>query len=120
MNFRVLSPVHREIVQASAYLEQQAGLGAEFLTLVYANLDAIEADPGSFPLWESNPLEMEIRRVVLQRFRYIVYFQIVRDEIIVLAVSHASRDYHNWLNRVQKLDSWPGQRNEDQSGGGKS
>ncbi|MBC7818728.1 MAG: type II toxin-antitoxin system RelE/ParE family toxin [Planctomycetaceae bacterium] len=121
MNFRVLIiPVHREIVQASAYLEQQAGLGAEFLNLVYTNLDAIEANPDSFPLWESNPLEIEIRRVVLQRFRYIVYFQMIRDEVIVLAVSHASRDYHNWLNRVQPLDSWPDQRNEDQSGGNKS
>lgn len=105
MSVRVLSPVHREIVEAATYLEQQAGLGAEFLNLVYSNLDAIKADPDSFPLWELNPLDVEIRRVLLQRFRYVIYFQVLRDDIVILAVSHGSRDYDTWLNRARQLDS---------------
>ena len=83
MNVRVLSPVHREIVQAANYLEEHGRLGAGFLKLVYSTLEAIKADPESFPLWEANPLETEIRRVILQRFSYLIFFQIVVDEIIV-------------------------------------
>ena len=104
MNVRVLSPVHREIVQAASYLEEHGRLGADFLKLVYSTLDAIEADPASFPLWEANPLDTEIRRVILQRFQYLMFFQIVVDEIIVLSVCHGSRDHSTWLSRVQQLD----------------
>ncbi len=103
MNVRVLSPVHREIVQAANYLEEHGRLGADFLKLVYSTLDAIEADPASFPLWEANPLDTEIRRVILQRFSYLIFFQIVFDEIIILSIAHGSRDHNSWLNRVQQL-----------------
>lgn len=105
MNVRILSPVHREIVEAANYLERQAGLGADFLKLVYSHLDSVEADPESFPLWELNPLKVEIRRVHLQRFRYIIYFQVIRNEIIILAISHGSRDYDTWLNRVRRSEA---------------
>ncbi|MFM9961183.1 MAG: type II toxin-antitoxin system RelE/ParE family toxin [Planctomycetaceae bacterium] len=120
MNFRVRSPVHREIVRSASYLEKHGGLGADFLQLVYSSLDAIEADPERFPLWEANPLDIEIRRVILKRFQYLIYYQIVVDEIIVLSVCHGSRHYSTWLDRVQVRDFWPETKHEDQPSGDES
>ena len=104
MKVRVLSPVHREIVEAMKYLEGRAGLGAEFFDLVYQQLDAIEGNPFAFPLWEMNTIDVEIRRVILTRFQYVIYFQIVRDEAVILSVSHGKRDAGVWLGRVQRTD----------------
>lgn len=65
MNFRVLTCVREEIVSAAMWFEvKAAGLGIEFLDLVEAELGKIEADPNSFPAWEHNFLDAEIRRAI--------------------------------------------------------
>ena len=117
MTFRILSPAHNEIVAATTYLEKQSGLGGEFLGVVYSTFDDIEADFNAFPQWEMNPLDAEIRRVILKRFRYVIYYQIVHDEIVVLAVCHGSRDFGTWLKRVQQRDPWSDQQDYHQQGG---
>lgn len=102
MNLRILSPAHDEIVIATNYLQKLSGMGWEFNEQVYSKLDSIEADPNAFPLWELNSLDVEIRRVMLQRFRYVIYFQIVLDEVIILAIRHTSQDYKSWMNRIRR------------------
>ena len=103
MRFRVLSPANREIVDAADHLQTQCGEGVEFLRLVFKNLDAIEADPYSFPLWELNTTDLEIRRVLLTKFQYLIFYQIIRDEVIVWTVRHGSRDSAGWLKRAQQV-----------------
>lgn len=103
MKFRILSPACREIVDIADYLRTQSGRGDEFLRLVFDNLDAIESDPYSFPQWELNTTDLEIRRVLLAKFRYLIYYQITRDEVIVLTACHGSRDPGQWLSRAQQL-----------------
>ena len=105
MNLRILSPAHREIAEATTYLEKQAGLGSDLIEGVYSTFTIIQADPSAFPLWELNPLNTEIRRAFLKRFRYIIYYQVVPEEIIILTVRHASQDFASWMNRVQRFDT---------------
>ena len=105
MNFRVLTSVREEIVAAAMWFDGKvAGLGVEFLDLVEAELDKIEADPKSFPEWEHNFLDAEIRRVIVPRFGYLIYYQVFQDEVLVVSVSHGSRDYESWIKRIKGLD----------------
>lgn len=105
MNFRVLTSVREEIVTAAMWFDGRVtGLGVEFLDLVEAELGKIEADPNSFPAWEHNFLDAEIRRVILRRFEYMIYYQVVQGEVVVVSVSHGSRDYGSWIKRIKRLD----------------
>ena len=104
MKARVLSLVHAEVVEAVIYLQKQSGLGETFLNQIYSKFDEIGADPESFPLWELNPLNVEIRRVLLPRFRYVIYFQMIKHEVVITAVVHGSRDCESWLKRVRHVD----------------
>lgn len=41
----------------------------------------------------------EIRRVRLRRFPYAIYYRILSDEIVVLAVMHGRRQPRRWQSR---------------------
>jgi plasmid stabilization system protein ParE len=49
--------------------------------------------PGS--VWSSSG----IRRALLRRFPYAVYFAVERDVVVILAVLHVSRDPAEWQRR---------------------
>ncbi len=49
--------------------------------------------------WYENELRSGIRRALVRRFPYAVYFAIEHDVIIVLAVLHVSRDPTEWQRR---------------------
>ena len=71
------------------YEDERRGLGVEFIGALDACLDAIEAAPVSF-----QKVRGEVRRWFLGRFPYSVYFEIVGDQIEVLAVLHGKQDEH--------------------------
>ena len=50
-------------------------------------------DPASFPC-----VDAEVRRLVVRRFPYAVYFREVGDEVLVLAV-HGRQDPRRWQGR---------------------
>ena len=76
------------------YESERAGLGAEFLDQLSAAYDRIAEDPLRY-----QDLESGIRRVLLRRFPYAVYFAIESDLVVVLAVLHVSRDPAEWQRR---------------------
>ena len=76
------------------YESERAGLGAEFLDQLSAAYDRIAEDPLRY-----RDLESGIRRVLLRRFPYAVYFAIESDLVVVLAVLHVSRDPAEWQRR---------------------
>ena len=59
-----------------------------------AAYDRIAADPLGY-----QNLESGIRRALLRRFPYAIYFTIEFDIVIVLAVLHVSRDPAEWQRR---------------------
>ena len=73
------------------YENEQPGLGDQFLGELYACYERILR----FPLGYQD-LEDGIRRALLRRFPYGVYFAVDGDAVVVLTVLHTSRDPAEW------------------------
>ena len=83
-----------EILEARQWYEsRQAGLGRAFGRAADELISRIAAHPLVFPR-----VRNEIRRAVLSRFPYAIYFRDMEDTIVVLAV-HSRQDPRRWQNR---------------------
>ena len=83
-----------EILEARQWYEsRQTGLGRAFGQAADEIVSRIAANPLAFPR-----VGNEIRRAVLSRFPYAIYFRDVENTIVVLAV-HGQRDPKRWQNR---------------------
>ena len=69
------------------YDEQREGLGAELTVDLDGVLSRVAELPESFPIVQGS-----IRRALLVRFPYAVYFRPVGLDLQVLAIFHARRD----------------------------
>jgi plasmid stabilization system protein ParE len=76
------------------YENERAALGLEFLDRLEATYDRIADDP-----FQYQELSSGIRRALLRRFPYAVYFSVEGDVVVILAVLHASRDPAEWQRR---------------------
>jgi plasmid stabilization system protein ParE len=74
--------------------EQRAGLGAEFGQEADRALSLLVQTPESF-----QRVHREIRRTRLHRFPYAIYFRVLEDEVVVLAVVHGRRHPRRWQSR---------------------
>ncbi len=70
------------------------GLDREFLAAVDVAVRSAAARALAFPLVDDT-----IRRVLVKRFPYTVVFDVIRDELIVLAVFHRRRQPVSWRLR---------------------
>ena len=73
------------------YNGQRDGLGEEFLADVNAAFDSIERFPDIFAR-----VHGEVRRAVVNRFPYSVFYRIETKRVVVLTVLHTSRDPKGW------------------------
>lgn len=76
------------------YEEKRPGLGEEFLASLRTSLSEIEESPRRFPL-----VRGEMRRAVLRRFPYSLYFSVTSTKAIVFACYHGRRDPRGWQER---------------------
>ena len=92
----ILRPrAERDIQSAYEWYEsQRAGLGNEFLAALRERLDAVRGHPESSPV-----LYRGIRRAVVSRFPYLVFYVSRTDRVAVLAVLHHSRNPAVWPRR---------------------
>ena len=75
------------------YEDRRDGLGTEFREALDETIDRIV----SHPLMHAK-VHGETRRAILQRFPYAVYFRVVGEEIVVLAV-HGRQHPRRWQVR---------------------
>lgn len=80
---------------ASWYEQQRLGLGHEFLDDAQSAFKRIAADPMSFPVLHRN-----MRRALMNRFPFGIYFVIEQSTIVVLAAIHGSRHPRRWKMRT--------------------
>ena len=73
------------------YAAQAAGLELEFARAVEAAVAAVSRNPEAFP-----GVEPRIRRILLRRFPYGLYYAIERDRIVVHACYHLRREPTRW------------------------
>ena len=76
------------------YEEQHDGLGARFLAEVDATFRRIEANPMAFGY-----VRGKLRRALVQRFPFGVFYVLTEQNIVVVAVLHAARDPRLWGKR---------------------
>ena len=77
------------------YEEQRPGLAERFLLSVEAALSGIERFPESFPV-----VYNQVRRVLLRRFPYGIFYLLEESRVVVLAVFHCKRDPKPWQERA--------------------
>ena len=84
--------VDRDVAAAFQWYEnEQPGLGLEFLDQLRTIYDHMAASP-----FQYQELRAGVRRALLRRFPYAVYFAVEGGFVIVLAVVHASRNPGEW------------------------
>jgi len=91
-----VGPQAEQETQRSArwYNNESPGLGEAFLDLVQQTLNAVSENPYQFP-----QVHRDVRRALLKRFPYGIFFRIRPDRIKVLAIVHLSRDPSLWQLR---------------------
>ncbi len=77
------------------YQEQQLGLGNQFAQELVSSIDRIINSPRLY-----SELHIGIRRVLLHKFPYGIYYLLKEDQIIVLAVLHLSMNPDKWKMRT--------------------
>jgi plasmid stabilization system protein ParE len=77
-----------DILEAFRWYEsKRPGLGHTFVDVVDNAFERLAETPSSFPV-----AYRDLRRLVLRRFPYVVYFRVVEDNIQVFGVMHGRRD----------------------------
>lgn len=73
------------------YEERRSGLGEDFLSSVTASFESIRLHPEMFAV-----IHGDVRRAVVSRFPYAVFYWLEPRRIVVLTVLHTSRDPQLW------------------------
>jgi toxin ParE1/3/4 len=76
------------------YQEQSPGLGEEFLRCVDAALNHLKRHPEVGPL-----VHHDIRRTLIRRFPYSLFYLVEERELVILAVFHGRRRSEDWQER---------------------
>ena len=100
VTLRVLAIAEEEALAAATWYEdRQLGLGQDFLDRYAKALEGIEIQPERFGRLETIRSRRQIRRCLLSRFPYAIIFEVLANEIVVLAVPHLHRRPNYWRRR---------------------
>jgi hypothetical protein len=85
-----------DALDAGAWYDgERVGLGTEFLTELRATFSRIEDGPQRFPV-----VFREVRRAILRRFPFGVFFIVEAESAVVLAITHIRRHPSVWQRRA--------------------
>ena len=87
--------VRDEVDEAYAWYQQRAGLGEDFLSAVQEVLDRIQQNPQMYGV-----VYRDVRRGLLRRFPYGVFYRVETNRVLILAVYHSRRDPQGWQSRA--------------------
>jgi plasmid stabilization system protein ParE len=90
----ILGPVaEEELAEAIRWYEgQRKGLGKSLRVAVRETFQAIRASPEARAVVRPP----DVRRALVTRFPYAVFFRVVEGNVRVISVFHTSRDPANW------------------------
>jgi plasmid stabilization system protein ParE len=81
---------------AEWYGIQEPGLRTAFVQAIDETLLRVKDSPQHFPVVHGS----NIRRALIRKFPYAVFFEVRNDRIIVLALFHTSRNPMVWRGRI--------------------
>jgi toxin ParE1/3/4 len=86
----------RDLAEAYGWYEARVpGLGSDFLLSIDAALSSIQRSPETYPIVYKN-----VRRALVRRFPYGIFYLVEEDRIVVLGILHARRDPSTWQDRA--------------------
>jgi toxin ParE1/3/4 len=86
-----------EMFDAAAWYEaRRHALGREFLEEVEKGLIEIQLHPKRFPI-----VHPDVRRILIHRFPYGIYYTTTENAITIIAVFHGSRSPKRWQDRLK-------------------
>ena len=77
------------------YARQRENLDTDFMQKIDEALSIIVSNPQSYPT-----VYRTLRRAVVRRFPFAVFYEVIDDELRVVAVFHSRRDPDIWKARV--------------------
>jgi plasmid stabilization system protein ParE len=93
--FRIRAEAVEDILDAFSWYEShRTGLGWEFDQALDAAFELLRQAPEAGP-----EVYRDVRRVLLRRFPYSVYYTLTSSEIEIRAVAHMHRDPVHWQQR---------------------
>ena len=88
----IKADAYEDIVEAFAFYESKShGLGDQFWNELQAFFDKIEKHPTHYGYSDELP-EMIFRDVMMEKFPYKIYYEILGFEVVILAIIHGQRD----------------------------
>lgn len=95
----LLPRAEAELFDAALWYEnEREGLGQRFEQDFDQVAARIQKAPSQFP-----KIEEQVRRALLRRFPYAVFFTVEVDEVVVLAVLHQHRSPDIWRSRYKAM-----------------
>lgn len=97
MNYRLRTTAAAEVDIEGAfdwYQSEHVGLGLEFLDEMRAAYSRIEDGPLKYQV-----LKWDMRRALMRRFPYAIYFIVENELVTIIAVMQAARDPASWQRR---------------------
>lgn len=79
------------------YELRREGLGTEFLTAVRDAVRLVSQNPGA---WQASEHARDVRRFVMDRFPFTIVYTELPDEVLIIAIAHASREPGYWRARL--------------------
>jgi len=84
------------LIEAQSWYEgERPGLGRALRTEIDTTVARMAANPFQFP-----PVHRNVRRALVRRFPYMLFFVVENDLLLVIACFHASRDPQRWQARA--------------------
>jgi plasmid stabilization system protein ParE len=90
----ILKPLQNMPGQFNNYAEQPAELAQIFINAVEDAVYRIPESPDRYAVIDEN-----VRRYMTRKFPYGILYTIEKDDILILAVMHCSREPGYWENR---------------------
>jgi toxin ParE1/3/4 len=78
------------------YAHQRENLDIEFMERIDDALSRIVRNPNLYPI-----VDRTLRRAVVRRFPFAIFYEVTADEIQVIAVFHSRRNPEKWKSRVE-------------------
>ena len=93
---RIREEAEVDLSDAAIWYEQQrVGLGQEFLDRVLSIFESLSDHPTQYPVVHGG-----VRRALLRRFPFGIFYSVEKEFILIYAVMHARRHPRKWQGRT--------------------
>ena len=82
------------LAAADWYDERQSMLGSDFVIRVHNAVTLLIADPS-----RRTPIDYGVRYWPVERFPFVVFYDVTDSELLILGVMHTSQESTKWLTR---------------------